>query len=132
MFSGKPYGFKFYTSGYIRSVNFQLTQKDVDRSIHTAFVSERTQNNIRDEFWLQWTQQNFSPAKKEAIGSTGGIDLTPANSVLKTQNEGEGIKFNLDPAMLEHLRNAPGFVPENIRITPLKSLSEFLGIQTAN
>jgi len=58
----------------------------------------------------------------------GGIDLTPANMHLQTQHAGEGIKFHLDPAMLEQLRNAPGFVPVIIDIQPLKSLPEFLGL----
>jgi hypothetical protein len=34
----------------------------------------------------------------------------------------------MDPAMLEQLRNAPGFVPVIINIQPLKSLPEFLGL----
>ena len=58
----------------------------------------------------------------------GGIDLTPANMHLQTRNTGEGIKFHLDPAMLQQLQNAPGFVPVIISIQPLKSLLEFLGL----
>jgi hypothetical protein len=58
----------------------------------------------------------------------GGIDLTPANMNLQTQNNGDGIKFHLDPAMLKQLQNAPGFVPVIINIQPLKSLPEFLGL----
>jgi len=58
----------------------------------------------------------------------GGIDLTPANMNLQTQNAGEEIKFHLDPAMLQQLQNAPGFVPVIINIQPLKSLSDFLGL----
>jgi hypothetical protein len=58
----------------------------------------------------------------------GGIDLTPANNVLQTQNVGQSIKFHIDPAQLAQLQNALGFVPVIINIQPLKSLSDFLGI----
>jgi len=65
---------------------------------------------------------------KSIINDTGGIDLTPANMHLQTQNNNGEIKFHMDPAMLEQLQNAPGFVPVIINIQPLKSLSIFLGI----
>jgi len=58
----------------------------------------------------------------------GGIDLTPANMKLQTQNAGEGIKFHMDPVMLQQLQNAPGFVPVIINIQPLNNLSAFLGL----
>ena len=61
-------------------------------------------------------------------GSFGGIDLTPANINLKTQNAGEGIKFHLDPAQLAQLQNAPGFVPVIISIQPMTDLRKFLEI----
>ena len=67
------------------------------------------------------------PAEKRAARN-GGIDLTQANMNLQTQNTGEGIKFQLDPAMLAKLQNAPGFVPVIINIQPLKNLQEFLGL----
>ncbi len=48
-------------------------------------------------------------------------------------NEGSGddkggIKFHLDPAMLQQLQNAPGFVPVIINVQPLNDLKSFLGI----
>ena len=39
-----------------------------------------------------------------------------------------GIKFHIDPAMLQRLQNAPGFVPVIINIRPLNNLRQFLGI----
>jgi len=59
---------------------------------------------------------------------TGGIDLTPANKILQTQNAGVAIKFHLNPAQLAQLQNAPGFTVGSITIQPLKSLSTFLGL----
>ena len=58
----------------------------------------------------------------------GGIDLNPANLNLQTQNSGSEIKFNMDPAILEQLKNAPGFVPVIISIEPMISLNQFLGL----
>jgi hypothetical protein len=62
---------------------------------------------------------------------TGGIDLTPANMDLQTQNNNGEIKFHLDPALLEQLRNAPGFVPVIVNIQPMNDLRKFLGINEA-
>ncbi len=67
----------------------------------------------------------------------GGIDLTPANMniQIKTEsptgtfgNDKNGIKFHLDPALLEQLQNAPGFVPVIINIQPMTNLRVFLGL----
>ncbi|MBF0570566.1 MAG: hypothetical protein HQL12_01720 [Candidatus Omnitrophica bacterium] len=59
---------------------------------------------------------------------TGGIDLTPANMNLQTQNNGGPIKFRIDQAMLRRLQSAPGFTPVIINIRPILDLSAFLGI----
>ena len=58
----------------------------------------------------------------------GGIDFNADKMNLQTRNEGGEIKFTMDPAMLEQLKNAPGFVPVIINIQPMKDLPEFLGI----
>ena len=47
---------------------------------------------------------------------------------LQLQNAGEGIKFHLDPVLLQQLQNAPGFVPVIINIHPMNDLRKFLGI----
>jgi len=60
---------------------------------------------------------------------TGGIDLTPAEKVLQSQNAGEGIKFHLDSAQLAQFQNAPGLVPVIIDIQPMRDLRKFLGMQ---
>jgi len=63
--------------------------------------------------------------------NTGGIDLTPGNFNLQTQNNGAEIKFHMDPALLQQLQNASGFVPEIINIQPLNNLQQFLGLGDA-
>ncbi len=68
------------------------------------------------------------PPKDSAMITPGGIDLTASKKSLNIQNDNGEIKFHIDPAMLEELQNAPGFVPVIINIQPLESLSKFLGI----
>ncbi len=63
-----------------------------------------------------------------AMAVKGGIDLT-SDKALSVQNNGQGIKFHLDPAMLQQLQNAPGFVPVIINIQPLTNLRQFLGLE---
>lgn len=57
----------------------------------------------------------------------GGIDLTPAYMNLQTQNSSGEIQFQLNPAQLLELQNAPGFTPVIIDIQSLKDLKIFLG-----
>jgi diguanylate cyclase (GGDEF)-like protein len=66
-------------------------------------------------------------ADRDSAMTRGGIDLSPANNVLKTQNNGGEIKFHMDPAMLKQLQNAPGFIPVIISIQPMTDLRQFLG-----
>jgi hypothetical protein len=64
----------------------------------------------------------------KAMAVKGGIDFTASKTPLEIRNAGEGIKFHLDPALLQQLQNAPGFVPVIINIRPMDDLHEFLGI----
>ena len=70
---------------------------------------------------------SFEFQKNPVMVTRGGIDLSPARMHLQTKNDGS-IIFHLDPAMLQQLQNAPGFVPVIINIQPLKNLPEFLGM----
>ena len=69
-----------------------------------------------------------SEGDKAQMVDYGGIDLTPANMNLQTQNNGGEIKFHVDPAMLQRLQSASGFVPVNINIHPLTNIKTFLGL----
>ncbi|MDE2028219.1 MAG: hypothetical protein KGJ11_06730, partial [Candidatus Omnitrophica bacterium] len=70
-------------------------------------------------------------AMNASESKTGGIDLTEAHMNLQTQSAGAAIKFHIDPVLLEQLRNAPGFVPVLISISPMTDLKKFLGINVA-
>ena len=69
-------------------------------------------------------------AAQLAIGKNGkgGIDFTANKTPLEIQNAGARITFHLNPAMLEQLKNAPGFEPKIIDMQPLTDLKAFLGI----
>jgi len=112
----------------------------------------------RDLTTTLWLKVNRMPAvhstertdglkDKAAVAKSneGGIDLTPANMDVQIKKEiasslgstprndtSEGIKFHLDPAMLEQLQNATGFSPVIVDVRPLKSLSEFLEFASSN
>ncbi len=58
----------------------------------------------------------------------GGIDFNSNKIDLQVKNQGEGIQFKMDPAMLAQLQNASGFTPVIINIQPMNNLREFLGI----
>ena len=66
---------------------------------------------------------NYNPAQL----AKGGIDLSSENELL-VQNNGQSIKFHIDPAQLQELQNSLGFVPVIINIQPMNNVREFLGI----
>ena len=97
----------------------------------TLAERERLLHELKIRYSVSDRAMNITYSKKSKSGSgikKGGIDLTPANNVLQTQNAGEAIKFHLNPAQLAQLQNAPGFVPVIINIQPLKNISKFLGV----
>ena len=79
-----------------------------------------------DEF-LNFIERDPAMNVKKLSGP-GGIDFNSDKMNLQTRNEGGEIKFKMDPAMLQQLKNAPGFTPVIINIQPLENLPEFLGI----
>ncbi len=62
----------------------------------------------------------------DAAMVNGGIDLNNIKDSLQVQNQNDEIKFHMDPAMLQQLQNAPGFVPVIINIRPMTDLKAFL------
>ena len=66
---------------------------------------------------------------KAMLSGPGGIDFNSDKMNLQLQNAGQEIKFHMDPAMLQHLQNAPGFTPVIINIQPMTDLPLFLGLK---
>ncbi|MBF0619657.1 MAG: hypothetical protein HQL19_05765 [Candidatus Omnitrophica bacterium] len=56
----------------------------------------------------------------------GGIDFDMNNIDLDIKSDGQGIKFNMDPAMLQ-AGNFDGLVPVILNVTPVTDLPMFLG-----
>ena len=105
----------------------------MERIFHDKLLSwmqEHSSAGLSGRDWLRYCLGRVANALDSAYAKKGGIDLTPANMHLETQNGGQTIKFHLDPAQLAQLQNAPGFVPVIINIQPLKDLKQFLGINS--
>lgn len=76
---------------------------------------------------LKAEEKSLLPAEQPGEFTKGGIDLTPANLNMQIQNNGDGLKLQLDPVMLEQLQNAIGFEPVIINIQPMIDFRLFLG-----
>jgi len=62
-------------------------------------------------------------------GEKGGIDLAATPMKMQAQHlDGEEIKFHIDPAMLQQLQQARGFVPIITNIQPMTDIKTFLGV----
>ena len=58
----------------------------------------------------------------------GGIDLNTDKLNLKIKGDGSAAVNAIDPAMLEQLQAAPGFIPVILNISPAGDLPAFFGI----
>ena len=70
-----------------------------------------------------------NPANRAQLAwEKGGIDLSAQRTKFLIQHQGDDIQFNIDPALLEQVKNASGFVPVIIKMQPLYNVSAFLGM----
>ncbi len=77
----------------------------------TLIIKEQTKSDLHDS------------AEK------GGIDLNPSKISITTKKQGEEMEFNIDPVMLQRIKDASGVTPVIIGIHPLNnSLQEFFEI----
>ena len=66
----------------------------------------------------------------QRIMNNGGIDLTRDKMELQVQSNGQEIRLNFDPAMIQQLQNASGLRPVIIDIQPMTTtVPIFLGIK---
>ncbi len=101
----------------------------------------KDENNRLNRVDIEKHLERASPIgdRDNAMSSTGGIDFKSdkvdgAFEVKKDPREKLGTRNEymspfFDPAMLEQLQNAPGFVPVIIRIQPMTDLKMFLGMK---
>jgi len=73
---------------------------------------------------------DFAMTNKMNVHNNGGIDLTPLR-VTPRKDTIQKVQFHIDPAGLQQLQNAPGFVPVIINIQPMKDIQVFLGLDKA-
>ncbi|MBF0593455.1 MAG: hypothetical protein HQL22_00650 [Candidatus Omnitrophica bacterium] len=101
-----------------------------DKSIPylNTVVTQRLQTGPASVNHSQTPEGVLVPGTLENGKLKGGIDFNPNNMDMHLQNNGGAITVDVDPAMLQQLQNAPGFVPVIISTRPLDSLSAFLGL----
>ena len=106
--------------------------QDLEEAVQYVESNQKHLGADVDFVWKVLTGKSggFQKLDQAMKAQNGGIDLTPANMDLQTQNAGagEGIKFHLDPAMMQRLQNTSGFVPVIINIQPMADLRRFLGV----
>ena len=106
----------------------EISQKEIDFS----------RNKIKEIAELKLSE-DAAMKTNNSLPNTGGIDFNSDKMNLETRvdsrfrgndikEDKEGIKFTMDPAMLEQLKNAPGFTPVIINIQPMTDLRGFLGL----
>jgi len=114
-----------------------ITGDDSLARIVERLMAEAKAGEYKDDITVAALQVPADADRAMAVeAKKGGIDLTADKTPLEVKmdsrlrgNDREGIKFNLDHAMLEQLQNAPGFVPVIINIQPMTDLRVFLGLQ---
>ena len=112
-------------SAFLRG-EVRFARKNYGRSMGAAIEKAEVVLRMTDEA----VKRDFIMSDAEiskAMTARGGIDLT-SDKALRVQNNSQGIKFHIDPAMLQQLQNAPGFVPVIINIQPMNDLHAWLGV----
>ncbi len=111
------YGLKGIPHGFLDElIRYDEFKTDVPAEI-VALVKEANKNVQFDEAY-----------KDPAMEEKGGIDLTRDTMRLKVNSDGQGARFNFDPAMVRRLESAAGITPVIIDICPMTtSVPAFLG-----
>ncbi|MBF0483291.1 MAG: hypothetical protein HQL25_01160 [Candidatus Omnitrophica bacterium] len=112
-------------SGYTEDqIDVEKFQKRRSLVIHNLLEYFKSQKNDPKALAIAEAIKGFD----FAMVNNGGIDLTPVNENLKVDAAVGSIKFNIDPVMLEKLKNSSGFEPVIFNILPMKDLRGFLGL----
>jgi SAM-dependent methyltransferase len=125
-----------------------------DRKLSRNFFNEQDLNDLFSPFFKSYSITKhkeqlkhtsnfliFAATKGDKVGggvdksqrshlgkNTGGIDLNPSKIDMTTKSQGEGVEFNLDPAILKRMQDASGVTPVIIGIHPLDNLYQFFEI----
>ena len=98
--------------------NYRIIGK---KKIYTTIEEAKNASAADDAMAVRQAKVQFS--------DTGGIDLTADKTPLEIRNAGQGIQFHIDRAMLQRLKNSPGFKPSIISIQPMTDIKLFLGLK---
>lgn len=108
--------------GKFRPIDMLVKERDIapEMEISLSSLASIVQNLEKARDKAQISEHN--------VDRNGGIDLT-SDQALKVENNGQKIKFHVNPGMLQQLQNAPGFTPVIINIQPMTDLRLFLGLK---
>ena len=131
-YSDKPVRFSLKSKDSVLEIELEPFGAEIieikEDSVRTILRLGNKSMVVRKEPRFGKTQEYASLKTRDNPSALGGIDLTPANMNVQIQSSNGDIKFRMDPAMLQQLQNAAGFVPVIINIQPLINLRQFLGI----
>jgi hypothetical protein len=85
------------------------------------------QGGKRDKAYTEgFSTPNKAIDQAQSAAPTGGIDFKPETLPLDIKSNGKGTPINVENAVGPSFGSVSGYVPVNIRISPLNSLVEFL------
>jgi hypothetical protein len=117
------------------SANSGNEPQNIEGSIDKQNASFLIRNLQARPMNTQSTNQSSKPKEDKAMVENsndaitrGGVDLNPNKLNLEINKAGQGIQFNMDPAMIEKLQYTTGITPVIIDIRPMtETLRMFLG-----
>ena len=138
-----------FVSGFLRMAGLQgISHSGLDGDMFTSIVSFQMirVSMIREGKDVEFDDPDHPPIYTQFHNvvmaaqtqpadhamSPGGIDLDGKRLDIMTKITGTETAFNMDPAMLQRMQNAPGVTPVIMGIQPLDSLSQFLGVKGAS
>ena len=128
---------KFHLKGdgvEMRARTFYVTAVRLFYELMDMLMSKRYRDDIERStpgISLEWQKlkTRLNALKVDKAGSsTGGIDLDLAQIGLKTKDNSDAGRFNMDPALLQRMQNAFGLSPVIMNIHPLDSLRRFMDV----
>lgn len=94
---------------------------------YDLFIDEDGQGSKKSSA-QDWVRSLFNMDQAMAVHREGGIDFKNVVPEIRSEEDGQ-LLFNIDPAMLQTLQNAPGLKPVIIDILPMTDLNMFLGLK---
>ncbi len=123
-----PQSLIMFTQGTMDSLNIKSVKETLDRKnirVDTLTPPASSRHLIVGPSGDQ-AMRAATLSQKDISPKDGGIDLSLLSKQWQAHVQGPAIAFHLDPAMLQQLQNAPGFVPVIVKSRPVADIQKFL------